>query len=574
MTDLKLTSAQPRITAHKYSGDTVPQTLKRTIELIGEGIRAGTDYLPIRQIAATLASRADPKDYLGQVKNIWDYFVTNWRYVNDPIGGEQIVTSGPAIHNLILGKAIAGGRGIGDCDDASVGCGALLSSIGRRVVICTTAGPKTARHSMFSHVYLRVKVPKHGWIPFDPVVYPKNGFGYEAPYVRIAMWDLNGKLIGKEGHFPSGFSQMLGGLGAVPMSEQTQWQDVGLEKLWGSIGSVEDDGEPLDWSVYGLEDFGMHVPSMGMIGGEHFPNIQVEVTDDDVYQLEGIGEVVRTPMLEMDPDEFNYITQYGAPRVGALALSDKGEIYQWVPEAGPGMGGLGELGGWFKKLFKKIKKGVRKVAKKIGKGIKKLVRKLPGGKWLIKMYGKVKRVAMKLVRPLVKFVGKYAKKLAPIAAFIPGVGPAISGALYTAGKIAKVLQKTGVVTDKKGRPKFKSDKHAKRFRKELKREASIMQKKMKSKRRKPRRGRRPGRLRVGAPRRRFAFMRSPAMMRLQQRFRQARMRRAFRPKRIFRVGTPEHFQVMRGLGFLMDDEDQPYENPYLTDDYEVENPYV
>ena len=51
---------------------------------------------------------------------------------------------------------------------------------------------------------------------------------------------------------------------------------------------------------------------------------------------------------------------------------------------------------------------------------------------------------MKIVKPLVKFVGKYASKLAPIAALIPGYGPAIAAGLKIAGKVANAMNKYGV----------------------------------------------------------------------------------------------------------------------------------
>ena len=82
---------------------------------------------------------------------------------------------------------------------------------------------------------------------------------------------------------------------------------------------------------------------------------------------------------------------------------------------------------------------------------------------------------MKIVKPLVKFVGKYAAKLAPIAAFIPGFGPAIAGGLLVAGKIAKTMQKFGVATSgKKGsvrRLKFQNPKAIPAFKAALEREA-------------------------------------------------------------------------------------------------------
>ena len=85
-----------------------------------------------------------------------------------------------------------------------------------------------------------------------------------------------------------------------------------------------------------------------------------------------------------------------------------------------------------------------KVRKRIKAGLRKVISKLPGGKTILKIAGKIKKVAMKIVKPLVKFVGKYASKLAPIAALIPGYGPAIAAGLKIAGKVANAMNKYGV----------------------------------------------------------------------------------------------------------------------------------
>jgi hypothetical protein len=143
-------------------------------------------------------------------------------------------------------------------------------------------------------------------------------------------------------------------------------------------------------------------------------------------------------MIELGGADYQYVATNGRPYDGMLGLGDDGEVYVYDG-----------LGGWFKRLrrrikrgFKKIGRGIRKVArgirkvrKRIQKGIRKVVRKLPGGKMLLKIGGKLRKVAMKVVKPLAKF----GRKLAPIAAMIPGYGPAIAAGLRIGGKIAQHL---------------------------------------------------------------------------------------------------------------------------------------
>jgi hypothetical protein len=212
----------------------------------------------------------------------------------------------------------------------------------------------------------------------------------------------------------------------------------------GSVG----DGEALSpWDKYVNTGFGSLVGQMGVI---HEPNIPIEVhADDDL----GDG-TVRTPMLELTPFDFEYVQTVGFGYPGMMAVSDVGGVYEYQP-AGDGM-----LGGW----FKRIAKGFKKIAKKAVKGVRKKVRKVMAktkiGRAIIRIGDKAMAVALKIVKPLAKVVGKWATRLAPIAALIPGVGPAISGAMLAAGAVGKLINKYGgiiedvvVVDQKTGRKK-------------------------------------------------------------------------------------------------------------------------
>jgi len=461
--------------------------------------------VPIIKHAQALASRAAPKDYVGQIAQLYDDFVKRWRYVRDPTTLELLHVSGPAIYGQIMGfDKRPGERGAGDCDDAAVAMGSMLEAIGMPVRIVTTApqyGP--GARQLFSHVFVQAHVPRLGWYTVDPVGFPSHGPGWTPPHSRIGFWNKEGRLVDKQGDFPHGVPLGDDINGGMTMQYQEPFKDYGFGSLLGyDLDGVD---EPADWSTEGLLGFGAYADQYGIINESP---VLMEFDDDDSFlhpDYQGLGEMVRTKMMEMDPREYAYAVRTGRPRIGAVALGDDGDVYQYTQDPVSGLG-------FFKKLFRRIRKGVRKVASKVKKGIKfigskakKLISKLPGGKYLVKLHNRIHRVAMKIVRPLSKFVGKYAKKLAPIAALIPGYGPAIAGALYTAGKIANVLKKTGVVTDKKGRPKFKSGAQAKAFRQELKREAE----KMKG--------------------------------------RKIRVRRKY-GGRLIKAGTPEHRAYMRGLG--------------------------
>jgi hypothetical protein len=175
----------------------------RTIKLIGEAIRRGSKYLPIRMHAAALATLARPKDYLGQVREIYDDATRRWRYVNDPFGAELLTFGPEAMARYVLAldnRGVGFGKGAGDCDCISAAIGAELMSIGRPIRLGVTAPPMSPPGRRFAHIFPQAYVPKFGWVTVDPVLYPDKPFGATAKHSRIAVFNLRGSLLGYAGN--------------------------------------------------------------------------------------------------------------------------------------------------------------------------------------------------------------------------------------------------------------------------------------------------------------------------------------------------------------------------------------
>lgn len=392
--------------------------------MIGKAIKKSAEYLPIRNHAAAIATRARPKDYLGQLSEIYKDFIHRWRYVRDPAHKELVTASPRAVaqYSLALdGKGLGEGKGGGDCDCATVAIGAELLSTGFPVRIATTADPKIAPGNLFGHVFAQAHVPAIGWVTIDPVLYPRKPVFSTAPHSRIAFWSLEGDLLGYNGNVRglNGPEQTKGVLSMYGEDSSSKWED-----LSGFLGIEESTREPDPWESVGLADWGYLAKQMGIINGDEMPGL-VEVIPD----AQGLA---RTPMLELSPEDYRHMRVWRRPYDGMLALGDDGTVYAYD-------GTLGR--GFFRRLFRRVRKGIRKIAKKIKKGLRFVISKLPGGKWILKIADKIHKIAMKIVRPLMKFVGKYASKLAPFAALIPGFGPAIAAGLHIAGRIAKVYNR-------------------------------------------------------------------------------------------------------------------------------------
>ncbi|MDD4934088.1 MAG: hypothetical protein PHO89_11580 [Methylacidiphilaceae bacterium] len=426
--------------------------MRETIRVIGRGIVQGSTYLPIRNLAAAWASMAAPKNYIEQAQSVFDGFLSRWRYVRDPVTRELVTYSPEAIYRLMLagdGVGVGLGLGAGDCDCATVALGALYHAIGFPVRIATIAKPGSAPSQLMDHVFPEINVPGVGWVTTDPVLHPRGKFGDHPPACRKKIYDLSGNVVGYWGNLKGGND----------MKRPYNWQSYPKDYLGGYLGSIGYElpepyqadhsgllgaveywpgSEPQEWSTVGLAGWGYLSPSMGVIDGTALGGIGVEVDDE---QLDPSG-YVRTPMIELGGSDYQYVAANGRPYDGMLGLGDDGEVYYYDG-----------LGGWFKRLrrrirrgFKKIGRGIRKVArgirkvrKRIQKGIRKVVRRLPGGKMLLKIGGKLRKIAMRVVKPLAKF----GRKLAPIAAMIPGYGPAIAAGLRIGGKIAQHMGGAG-----------------------------------------------------------------------------------------------------------------------------------
>lgn len=178
--------------------------MHETLRLIGKAIRTGSRDLDIRNLAARIASTAPPKDYLGQVKAIYDWVTRHWRYVKDPVTRELLSYSPKVLLKLVLGadgKGAGEGFGVGDCDCISAGLGALLESVGFPVRLGTTMRPGAPVGGTFGHVFPLTYLPKQGWISVDPVLYPKQPMGAVAAHSRLAIWDLHGRLVRAKGNY-------------------------------------------------------------------------------------------------------------------------------------------------------------------------------------------------------------------------------------------------------------------------------------------------------------------------------------------------------------------------------------
>ena len=152
--------ASPKISLHK-----IPEGYRgtlQTVEHISDLIRQGAKDFHVRQTAIDILLQREvkPKDYLGEIKALFEWVQRHVRYIKDPFRVEVLHSA----KRLLELRA-------GDCDDMAILLGAMLEAIGHPVRLVLT-GSDPLRRDLFSHIYLEVS-HKGRWIPLDATMpYP------------------------------------------------------------------------------------------------------------------------------------------------------------------------------------------------------------------------------------------------------------------------------------------------------------------------------------------------------------------------------------------------------------------
>ena len=144
---------------------------RRTVEHIKAMIQAGAKDFYVRQkaIDILLERGVPPKDYLGEIKALFEWVQHNVRYTKDPFRVEVLHSP----RRMLELRA-------GDCDDMTILLGSMLEAIGHPVRL-VLVGPDPLRPRLFSHIYLE-GYHKGRWIPLDATMPHPMGW---APRVLV-----------------------------------------------------------------------------------------------------------------------------------------------------------------------------------------------------------------------------------------------------------------------------------------------------------------------------------------------------------------------------------------------------
>jgi len=200
-------------------------TLK-TVEHIIDLIKHGAKDFHVRQTAIDiLLQRAvRPKDYLGEIKSLFEWVQQNVRYTKDTFRVEVLHSA----RRMLELRA-------GDCDDMAILLGAMLESIGHPVRL-VLSGPDPLRQDLFSHIYVEV-FHKSRWIPLDATMPYPMGWAPTTLVKKIIAMERRPNMMAKDLELHGigaavAVPDWLKGLIRAVRSEAIQPKDARVKSLW------------------------------------------------------------------------------------------------------------------------------------------------------------------------------------------------------------------------------------------------------------------------------------------------------------------------------------------------------
>jgi hypothetical protein len=198
---------------------------QRTIEHVQALIRAGAKDFSVRQkaIDILLEKAVRPKDYLGEIKALFEWVQRHIRYTKDTYHVEVLHSA----RRMLELRA-------GDCDDMTILLGAMLESIGHPVRLIII-GPNPLRQDLFTHIYLEV-FHRGRWIALDATMSYPMGWAPRTLVKRVIAIERRPSMMSTDPEL-QGIAEIevpmwLRSLVRAIRSEAMQPKDARVKSLW------------------------------------------------------------------------------------------------------------------------------------------------------------------------------------------------------------------------------------------------------------------------------------------------------------------------------------------------------
>jgi hypothetical protein len=173
---------------------------------MGKAAREAARTFTMQEWAGRLATLAGPRDYRGQLEQLYLGILDRWRYTMEP--GERVPGSADAVLRYTLGagyncedparcdihRSAWKHRGWGDCDDVSSLAAAGVLALGMQPAF------RVVEWRGGAHVSTIARTPKGELVSIDPVGHPTEQFGWAmAPAGgRVRIFDLDGRPLERQ----------------------------------------------------------------------------------------------------------------------------------------------------------------------------------------------------------------------------------------------------------------------------------------------------------------------------------------------------------------------------------------
>ena len=219
--------SQPKISLHKIP-EGYPGTLK-TARHIANLIKLGAKDFQVRQTAIDILVQrgVKPKDYVGEIRALFEWVQQNVRYTKDTVRVE-VLHSAPRMLQLRAG----------DCDDFSILLGAMLEAIGHPVRLVLT-GPDPLRQDLFSHIYLEAFCNGR-WLALDATMHHPMGWAPRAIVKKVIALDRRVNMLADDMELQgidaaAVVPDWLRGLIRAVRGEAIQPKDGRVKSLWNLL---------------------------------------------------------------------------------------------------------------------------------------------------------------------------------------------------------------------------------------------------------------------------------------------------------------------------------------------------
>ncbi len=197
-----------------------------TVQHVTRLIKHGAKDFYVRQTAIDILLQrgVKPKDYLGEIKALFEWVQQSVRYTKDTYRVEVLHSA----RRMLELRA-------GDCDDMAILLGAMLEAIGHPVRLVLT-GPDPLKQDLFSHIYVEV-FHRGRWIPLDATMPYPMGWAPRAVVRKVMDIERQPNMMAEDLELqgmgvPVAVPDWLKGLIRAIRNEAIPPKDARVKSLW------------------------------------------------------------------------------------------------------------------------------------------------------------------------------------------------------------------------------------------------------------------------------------------------------------------------------------------------------